>query len=333
MPRLGPWPNSSPSDSGQPPLDLRFLVACREVACVARLVNTTKHGCDGDLSRIAWPKPRQLSATSFPLSTASFQTAVTSGHKASKCSGSTIGFTRAILLHQTSRGLESCRTNGLGAPPCILISTQSSRRSRTRPSREFDAYWRARAKHVKCPGGDIMRTMNSRASAFAVGRGLTVALFVAVLTFGEGHVGGASTSPKAGLVRASCATRVVDGILPFWARAGFSERAPKMPYELGANGDIAAILWADPLLSPPPKTHNNKILWVSRLSVNGSALLISAQLTNGPRPIGRAIQREVTGGPGPSIINLPTAGCWRVALHWSGHSDALYLNYSHNTAA
>jgi len=30
------------------------------------------------------------------------------------------------------------------------------------------------------------------------------------------------------------------------------------------------------------------------------------------------VNRLVRGGPGPSIINLPTAGCWRLALRWAG---------------
>ena len=112
----------------------------------------------------------------------------------------------------------------------------------------------------------------------------------------------------------SCAARVVDGVLPSWARAGFSESKPRMNYELGTDHEIAAILFADPLLVPPSATYNNKILWVSRVSTNGSPLLISAQRMNGSQSIGQAVRRRVTGGPGPSIINLPAAGCWRFNL-------------------
>ena len=113
---------------------------------------------------------------------------------------------------------------------------------------------------------------------------------------------------------ASCAARVVDGVLPSWARAGFSESKPRMRFELGTDHEIAAILWADPLLVPPSATYNNKILWVSHVSTNGSPLLISAQRMNGSQSIGQAVRRRVTGGPGPSIINLPAAGCWRFNL-------------------
>ncbi len=100
-----------------------------------------------------------------------------------------------------------------------------------------------------------------------------------------------------------------------------------MHYELGNQGEVVALLWAYPLLSPAPTTHNNKILWVSRVTDNGSALLISAQRMVGTEAVGAAVQRQVVGGPGPSIINLPRAGCWRFHLRWSGHRDTLDLDY------
>jgi hypothetical protein len=105
-----------------------------------------------------------------------------------------------------------------------------------------------------------------------------------------------------------------------------------MPFEIGRRGEIVALLWADPLLAPPPTTHNNKILWVSQMPTNGSALLISAQRMTGAKPVGGAVHRQVAGGPGPSIINLPVAGCWRLDLHWSGQSDSLDVDYVPNRA-
>ena len=41
-------------------------------------------------------------------------------------------------------------------------------------------------------------------------------------------------------------------------------------------------------------------------------------------PVGRAVH----GGPGPSIINLPAPGCWRLTLRWSGWTDQLDLRYT-----
>jgi hypothetical protein len=105
-----------------------------------------------------------------------------------------------------------------------------------------------------------------------------------------------------------------------------------MDFEIGRHGEVVALLWAYPLLSPPPTTHNNKILWVSRLTTNGSTLLISAQRMTGSKPVGQAVHRQVAGGPGPSIIDLPMAGCWRLDLQWSGQRDSLDLDYVGNHA-
>ena len=62
-----------------------------------------------------------------------------------------------------------------------------------------------------------------------------------------------------------------------------------MPYALGASDRIAAIVFGYPLLSPPGKTRNNKILWVSHSAVRPlSDLKIRAQRMVGSRPVGAA---------------------------------------------
>ena len=120
----------------------------------------------------------------------------------------------------------------------------------------------------------------------------------------------------------TCVDPVPSRVLPGWARAGFSEARPRIPFVVGDKGDIAAILFAQPLTAPPPADHNNKILWVSRVGV-GSSLRISAALADGSA---RAV-RVVAGGPGPSIVDLPKPGCWHLTLHWGQSSDSLDLAY------
>jgi hypothetical protein len=121
---------------------------------------------------------------------------------------------------------------------------------------------------------------------------------------------------------ASCVDRVSSRVLPRWARAGFSEARPRMPYVLGDNGDIAAILFAQPLTAPPPADYNNKILWVSRID-GSSSLHITATLLDGSA----TATRVIAGGPGPSIIDLPKPGCWHLTLQWDGRTDTLDLAY------
>jgi hypothetical protein len=48
---------------------------------------------------------------------------------------------------------------------------------------------------------------------------------------------------------------------------------------------------------------------------------------NESSPVGAPVTRKVSGGPGPSIVNLPSPGCWRLTLRWSGRADSLDLSY------
>jgi len=128
----------------------------------------------------------------------------------------------------------------------------------------------------------------------------------------------ATTTPPGG----TCVNPVPSGLLPSWARTGFSDPEPRIPYLLGDNGDIAAILFAQPLTAPPSADHNNKILWVSRVA-DGSSLRITATLQDGSA----TTTRVVDGGPGPSIIDLPRPGCWHLTLRWAGHTDSVDLAY------
>jgi hypothetical protein len=129
----------------------------------------------------------------------------------------------------------------------------------------------------------------------------------------------------------ACASAVVYRSLPAWARSGFTPPSIAMPHVLGARGDIVAVLWArhDPLVTPTATGRANKILWVSKLPASGgSSLEITAQRLVGGLPVGPVQRRAVAGGPGPSTIDMPAAGCWQFTLRWSGHTDTLDLPYA-----
>jgi hypothetical protein len=103
-----------------------------------------------------------------------------------------------------------------------------------------------------------------------------------------------------------------------------------MPHVLGHRGLIVAILWASPraLFAPPSPRLNNKILWVSRTpGVPGAPLHITARQVVGNKLVGAAQSQVVLGGPGPSTVNMPAAGCWQFDLKWSGQKDSLFLQY------
>ncbi len=81
-------------------------------------------------------------------------------------------------------------------------------------------------------------------------------------------------------------------------------------------------MFGRPLLVPPAKDHTNKILWVDR-KAGAADLLISASLNGSDL----RVQRRVAGGPGPSIINVPKAGCWTFSLTWGDNHDVVAVRY------
>jgi hypothetical protein len=116
------------------------------------------------------------------------------------------------------------------------------------------------------------------------------------------------------------------GVLPTWARAGFSDPEPALPHVLSRSGDIVAILFGYPLSSPPRANIDNKILWVLQAGPT-SPVAISAQRIDATIPVGAPVERRLDGGFGPSIVDLPDAGCWRLTLAFADRTDTIDLEY------
>jgi hypothetical protein len=124
-----------------------------------------------------------------------------------------------------------------------------------------------------------------------------------------------------------CGSPVVTDALPAWARGGFSDDGAGVPHVFGRSGDILGVLFGRTLSAAPAADRGNKILWVTRYPAPGAAgdtLRITAVLAGGAEKA----EREVPGGPGPSIIDLPRAGCWRLTLQWNGRTDSMDLTYT-----
>jgi hypothetical protein len=111
-------------------------------------------------------------------------------------------------------------------------------------------------------------------------------------------------------------------VLPSWARTGFSAPEPKVPHVVGDDERIAAILLGDPLSSPRDRERANKVLWVAR-----DPLTEPSDLRIRARQGDATVERVVSGGPGPSTIDLPRPGCWDLELRWAGQTDRLHLAY------
>ncbi len=190
--------------------------------------------------------------------------------------------------------------------------------------------WRGPSEAGRSARRSPVQRLPSGAVAISLATVLTIAVAAGALVLAGHHrlpaadsSGQAVTGPGG-----ACRSAVRDSVLPVWARGGFSDAEPRTTYVLGTSGRIAAILFGSRSLTSPPATdRNNKILWVSRVATYGRDLRIEAQRISGSRPLGAPVARSVTGGPGPSIIDLPAPGCWRVNLRWSGWTDTLDLQY------
>jgi hypothetical protein len=167
---------------------------------------------------------------------------------------------------------------------------------------------------------------------YRIGLGIAVVLLVAVVVLPLGAKATGSSGDVA------CLPDVRDGVLPVWMRGGFGPNPrttyPTTTYALGRQGAIGAVLWgATTLNSPPAENRNNKILWVPRrISKSVMPLWIKMQKMDGTRLIGAPVRRIITTGPGPSLVDAPSAGCWRLTLTWSGRSDTLDLAYAAPTS-
>ncbi|BCB74003.1 hypothetical protein GCM10022251_11900 [Phytohabitans flavus] len=133
-----------------------------------------------------------------------------------------------------------------------------------------------------------------------------------------------ATAAPAAAAQPGCGADVPSRVLPEWARTGFSDPEPSIPHVLGDQGDIVAIIFGYPLHAPTLPDRSNKILWVSRVPQQpASPLVIEAR----PDGKGDPVTREISGGAGPSTVDLPTAGCWHLQLKWSDHTDTMRLTY------
>ncbi|HEX6682682.1 MAG TPA: hypothetical protein VF062_07805 [Candidatus Limnocylindrales bacterium] len=122
--------------------------------------------------------------------------------------------------------------------------------------------------------------------------------------------------------RTTCGSPIATGPLPEWAREGFTGDA-SMPHVMGDRGEIVAAIFGHPLSTNKPQGQNNKILWVPKKPPLPGDLVIVAKLDG----TGAPETRNVRGGPGPSILDLPKAGCWRLTLTWPEHVDTMDLVY------
>lgn len=131
----------------------------------------------------------------------------------------------------------------------------------------------------------------------------------------------AGPSPISSSAAAQCVDPTV-GPLPQWARAGFSPPDQPATYFLGAGARIVGVAFGWPLRATQPPGRQNKILWIAPTTGPGPLRITATRLGSDV-----TVTREIDGGPGPSIVDMPRDGCWRFDLTWSGGNDRMYVRY------
>ena len=179
---------------------------------------------------------------------------------------------------------------------------------------------------AKAPHDDALSTTIARRSRYR--RAVTVAPLAAALAVlavvGTIVLVRPSAVDRTASTPSACAP-IHTAVLPTWARAGFSDPKPSMPFVTSKSGAMVAIVFANPLISPALPDLGNKILWVANDDDSaGDGLHITGHLEGGTA----TMHATVDGGPGPSLIDVPVAGCWKFDLSWGSHRDTINIGYA-----
>jgi hypothetical protein len=149
--------------------------------------------------------------------------------------------------------------------------------------------------------------------------------------------GGAAPAGSRHPITHCAATAIHHGAPPAWTKGAWADSSPgfSVPYSVATGGRAAAFFFADPLRAGHPTDPANKVLWVVRQPRDGMPLTISARREGSRSPAVR-ISRPADSGPGeiyPSYVDLPQAGCWRLALAWGSHRAAIDVQVAAPAAA
>jgi hypothetical protein len=181
-----------------------------------------------------------------------------------------------------------------------------------------------RAPHDPDLAGAVRRRARRQATVLGSVLAVLVLLggagFAAVRLRGPAPITAASGGPTA---TATCVP-LVQTPLPAWASAGFSNPDEPPPHALGQNGLIMAIIFG-PMDAHPDPDRSNKVLWAAKVGGDTPGqFTVDARLAGSTRQVHLALGLA----PGPSIVDLPAPGCWRLDLRWGdGYRDTVSLQY------
>jgi hypothetical protein len=116
-------------------------------------------------------------------------------------------------------------------------------------------------------------------------------------------------------------TVLTDAEPPAWAQGGWSHQKGTpwpVPWALGTDNSAVAFVFARQLVAGPSPRINgssNKVLWETKDDLSGGTVTVEGHPAEAPQPV-------VTVAGGPSIVDVPTAGCWTFRLSWTASSGS-----------
>jgi hypothetical protein len=114
-------------------------------------------------------------------------------------------------------------------------------------------------------------------------------------------------------------TVLTDAEPPLWAQGGWTHTNGTtpwpVPWAFGTEHTTVAYLFATQLVagtSPRVDGSQNKVLWEAKDSASGGNVVVEGHRLGESLPV-------VTIPGGPSITDVPTAGCWTFRLSWNSN--------------
>ena len=124
-------------------------------------------------------------------------------------------------------------------------------------------------------------------------------------------------------------TAALQGSIPPWLDGAGAHNNPRgLSYVIAHPPLAAGFLFGNPLRAGHPENRANKILWVVRTPRNGP-LTIDGHPLGAVTPATHQLLPD-NSSPGeiyPSIVDVPTPGCWQFELRWATSHAQVELSF------
>ena len=140
-------------------------------------------------------------------------------------------------------------------------------------------------------------------------------------------------SPAAHTVSGGCgSTTVYQGSPPSWLvdAAGGPAAPSTIPYVSSPSGLIGGFIFGYPLRAGTPANRASKILWAVATTRNGASLEIQGHPQHASTPV-VTYRFPDNASPGeiyPSIVEVPSPGCWAFTMSWGTSQAEVQLSFA-----